>query len=196
MASAQPSLIGTNIIDLKAKFNLPNNYLVLVPSNSHHDKKSSINLRAWPVEHWKELFGLLNDSNIKAVMIGSESERAFFNKLEPLPENIFSLVGKTSFPELVGIINSANSVVVTDTDPAHIAAAVDTLVYALIELTNFKRTGLYQTKTNKITILNSNLECSPCYHTEKMRTCWDNKCMSAILAGDVIQHILSDQKKL
>ena len=59
MAFAQPSLIGTNITELNTKFDLPENYIVLVPSNSHHDKKSSINLRAWPVEHWKELFELL-----------------------------------------------------------------------------------------------------------------------------------------
>lgn len=194
MAFAQPSLIGTNITELNTKFNLPGKYIVLVPSNSHHDKKSSINLRAWPVEHWKELFGLLDNNNIQAVMIGSESERTFFNKLEPLPNNIISLVGKTSFPELVGVIDGASSVVVTDTGPAHIAAAVDTHVYALIGPTNFKRTGPYQTKTNKITILNSNLECSPCYHSEKMYTCKDNKCMSEILAGEVLERLLSDEK--
>ena len=194
MAFAQPSLIGTNITELNTKFNLPDKYIVLVPSNSHHDKKSSINLRAWPIEHWKELFGLFKDNNIKAVMIGSESERTFFNKLDPLPNNIISLVGKTSFPELVGVIDGASSVVVTDTGPAHIAAAVDTPVYALIGPTNFKRTGPYKTKTNKITILNSNLDCSPCYHSERMRTCQDNKCMLGILAGEVLEHIRSDQK--
>ena len=190
LAFAQPSLIGTNITELKNKFDLPDTYIVLVPSNSHHDKKSSINLRAWPIEHWKELFGLLNDNNIQAVMIGSESERLFFNKLEPLQNNIISLVGKTSFPELVGVIDGGRSVVVTDTGPAHIAAAVDTPVYALIGPTNFKRTGPYQTKTNKITILNSNQDCSPCYHSEKMRTCQDNKCMSEICAGEVLEHLL------
>lgn len=192
MAYAQPSLIGTNITELNTKFNLPENYIVLVPSNSHHDKKSSINLRAWPVEHWKELFELLKKNNIQAVMIGSESERMFFNKLEPLPNNIISLVGKTTFPELIGVIDGATSVVVTDTGPAHIAAAVDTPVYALIGPTNFKRTGPYQTKTNKITILNSNIACSPCYHSEKMHTCQDNKCMSEILAIEVLESILSN----
>jgi len=192
MVFAQPSLIGSTLAELKEKFSLPEQYIVLSPSNSHHDKKSSINLRAWPVEHWKIFFKLLEKNNIKAVMIGAESERAFFNKLEPLPDNIISLVGKTSFADLVGLINVAKSLVVTDTGPAHIAAAVDTPVYALIGPTNYKRTGPYKTNSNEVIILTSNADCSPCYHTEKMFTCTDNKCMSGIMPADVMASILSE----
>ena len=191
MLVAQPSLIGTNINELKAKFDLPENYIVLVPSNSHHNKKSGINLRGWPPEHWKELFILLQKNKLSAVMVGAESERSYFNKLEPLPGNIVSLVGKTSFPELVGIIKNASAVVVTDTGPAHIAAAVDTPVYALIGPTNYKRTGPYQTKTNKINVISSHQPCSPCYHTEQMLKCRDNKCMSEITPGMVMQQLLN-----
>lgn len=191
MKFAQPSLIGEDISALRAKFSLPENYIVLVPSNSHHNKKSSINLRAWPVMHWKSLFELINKNNIHAIMIGGESEREFFNQLLPLPENIISLVGKTSFSELIGLIEGAKSVVVTDTGPAHIAAAVDAPVIALIGPTNFKRTGPYQTKTNKIIIVKSNLECSPCYHTEKMQTCRDNQCMTEISPQVVMDYVLS-----
>lgn len=192
LAVAQPSLMGPDFTRLKSKFRLPEKYIVLVPSNSHHDKKSSINLRAWPVSHWNKFFELLEQNNIKAVMIGSESERPFFNKLNALPQNIISLVGQTSFPELVGVINGAKSVVVTDTGPAHIAAAVDTHVIALIGPTNFKRTGPYKTKTNKITILNSNLDCSPCYHTEKMHTCMDNRCMTEISPYEVVNNVITE----
>ena len=192
MAVAQPSLIGSNFSELKEKFNLPEKYIVLSPSNSHHNKKSSVNLRAWPIEHWKELFILLEKNNINAVMVGAESERQYFNQLEPLSKNIISLVGKTNFPELIGLIGGANSLVVTDTGPAHIAAAVDTHVYALIGPTNFKRTGPYQTSTNKVTILSSDAECSPCYHTDMMRTCMDNKCMTGIKPEDVVSSIVSN----
>ncbi len=194
MSFAQPSLIGALPEELKTKFNLPEKYIVLSPSNSHHNKKSSINLRAWPVAHWNSLFRLLEKNKIDAVMIGAESERLFFNKLDRLPKNIISLVGKTSFAELVGIIKGADSLVVTDTGPAHIAAAVDTPVYALIGPTNFKRTGPYKTSSNKVMIISSNQACSPCYHTEKMRTCTDNKCMTQITSDDVIAAILSGIK--
>ncbi len=192
MAFAQPSLIGSDVTELKTKYNLPNKYIVISPSNSHHNKKSSVNLRAWPIEHWKELFNLLENNNINAVMVGSESERNYFDQLGEIPKNIISLVGKTSFPELIGLIDGANSLVVTDTGPAHIAAAVNTQVYALIGPTNFKRTGPFETDSNKVTIISSNVECSPCYHTEKMRTCMDNKCMTGIKSETVINNILSN----
>ena len=192
MALAQPSLIGATLDELKAKFALPEKYIVLSPSNSHHNKRSSINLRAWPIEHWKMLFNLLEINKINAVVIGAESERAFFNQLDSLPENITSLVGKTSFADLVGLINAADSLVVTDTGPAHIAAALDTPVYALIGPTNFKRTGPYKTASNKVTIISSHQACSPCYHTEKMRTCTDNKCMTKILPNDVITAMITN----
>ena len=192
MTLAQPSLIGEDIKELRSKFGLPEKYIVLSPSNSHHNKKSSINLRAWPIEHWQKLFKLIEENQINAVVVGSESEKAYFEKLAPLPKSIKSLVGKTNFPELIGLINGANSLVVTDTGTAHIAAAVDTPVFALIGPTNFKRTGPYETDTNKVTILSSNAECSPCYHTEKMRTCTDNKCMTDILPDMVFSNILSN----
>ena len=192
MALAQPSLIGEDIKKLRSKFSLPEKYIVISPSNSHHNKKSSINLRAWPIEHWKKLFKLIEENHINAVMVGSESEKEYFDKLEPIPKCIESLVGKTNFTELIGLINSANSLVVTDTGTAHIAAAVDTPVYALIGPTNFKRTGPYETDTNKVTILSSNAECSPCYHTEKMRTCINNKCMIDIMPDTVFSKILSN----
>ena len=194
IAFAQPSLVGVDITKLTVKFGLPDEYVVLSPSNSHHSKKSSINLRAWPIEYWKKLFELLEKNKINAVLVGSESERTFFDRLEPLSKNILSLVGKTSFPELIGLIDGANSLVVTDTGTAHIAAAVDTHVYSLIGPTNFKRTGPYKTKTNKVTIISSNADCSPCYHTEKMRNCRDNICMSGIAPAEVIEHILSGQQ--
>ncbi|MFK5915620.1 MAG: glycosyltransferase family 9 protein [Woeseiaceae bacterium] len=193
MALAQPSLIGSSLMELNSKFDLPDKYIILSPSNSHHNKKSSINLRAWPIEHWKTLFDLLEKNNINAVMVGSESERNYFNKFDKLAKNIISLVGKTTFPELIGLINHADSLVVTDTGPAHIAAAVDTPVYALIGPTNFKRTGPYQTKTNKVTIVSSHVSCSPCYHTEKMRTCQDNKCMKEIKPKQIIRRILQSK---
>jgi len=75
MSVAQPSLIGSDINELKVKFNLPDKYVVLSPSNSHHNKKSSVNLRAWPTYHWKKLFNLLEKNNINAVMVGAASEQ-------------------------------------------------------------------------------------------------------------------------
>ena len=193
MALAQPSLMGSNFFELRKKFSLEDKFIVLSPSNSHHNKKSSLNLRAWPVEHWKTLFALLQKNDVNAVMVGAASEQTYFDKLEPLPSNITSLVGKTTFPELISLIQGAEGLVVTDTGTAHIAAAVDASVYALIGPTNYKRTGPYQTKSNQVTILKSNVACSPCYHTDKMHMCKDNICMTKITPNEVLASILAKE---
>lgn len=187
---AFPSLIGTDPVIVKQHFNLPNEYFVLVPANSHISKGASINHRAWPTDYWKELMKMMSDRGINAVIIGGESEKPFFNQFEPLPNMIISLVGKTNFPHLIGLIQGSKGVITTDTGPSHIAAAVNTPVIALIGPTNYKRTGPYQTKHNKIKILNAELECSPCYHTEQILKCTDNRCMSSISPKSVLDSIL------
>ncbi len=190
MALAEPSLRGTPLAELKKKYPLANDYLVLVPANSHLGKKNRPNYRAWPIEHWQTLIRKLDTAGMPAVIIGGRGEEAFFANLSPLPESVINLAGKTSFPDLVGIIAGARGVVSTDTGPAHIAAAVDTPVHALIGPTNFKRTGPYKTSSNRVEILSANLPCSPCYHTQRLLDCKKNICMEAIHPDRVFDAVM------
>lgn len=188
---AMPSLIGIKPAVIKERFNLPSNYYILVPANSHLDKRTTINHRAWPIEHWKVLMQQLSENGMTTVVIGGKNEESFFEQFEPYPKNVLSLVGKTNFPELIGLIQGAKCVITTDTGPAHIAASVNTPVIALIGPTNYKRTGPYQTKYNKIRIISVNLDCSPCYHTKRLLLCDNNKCMSDITPKIVMDVITS-----
>ena len=187
---ATPSLCGTEPDRVRSVFNLPKEYFVLVPANSHLDKGSSINHRAWPIDYWQELMHLMSQKELNGVVIGGKGETSFFEQFSKLPDNITSLVGQTNFPQLIGLIQGAKGVITTDTGPSHIAAAVNTPVYALIGPTNFKRTGPYKTRDNQVNILNANLPCSPCYHTERIKNCTDNLCMQAIKPSDVMNEIL------
>ena len=196
MRYAYPKLQGTDPAAVKSKFNLNEHYLVLVPSNSHFKAAPESNYRAWPVSHWKELIGLLSQGPLQVVIIGGHNEVDYFKLLEPLPENVCNLVGKTNFPELIGLISGAKAVISTDTGPAHIAGAVNTPVYAIIGPTNFKRTGPYPTPDNEIHILSANLPCSPCYHTQRFKDCEKNVCMYDVTPAHVIDdlqknHVLS-----
>ncbi len=190
MQLAEPSLRGTPLAELKTRFPLADDYLVLVPANSHLGKKNRPNYRAWPVEHWQALIGKLDEAGMPAVIIGGRGEETFFKKFSPLPAHVINLAGKTSFPDLVGLIAAARGVISTDTGPAHIAAAVATPVYALIGPTNFKRTGPYQTASNRVEILTANLPCSPCYHTQRLLDCKKNVCMEAISPEEVFSAVM------
>jgi len=186
---AVPGLIGEPVDLVRKKFQLPDNYYVLVPANSHISKQTHINHRAWPAEHWMRLMALMQKESMAGVIIGSRNDQELINALQPLPDNIISLAGKTSFPELIGVIEAAKGVITTDTGPSHMAAAVNTPVYALIGPTNYKRTGPYRTSKNDVTVISVNLPCSPCYHTERLTACLHNQCMTDISPEMVLQNL-------
>lgn len=193
LALAVPSLQGTDTGEVIQRFNLNEPYLVLVPSNSHHKSTGDKNHRAWPVKHWNELINMLVETTYQIVIIGGENERDFFLQLEPLPSQVISLVGKTTLPVLIGLISGAKSVVTTDTGPSHIAAAVNTPVYALIGPTNLKRTGPYKTSQNVMKIISANLSCSPCYNTPRLLNCDKNRCMHEIKPTQVLEALTEQQ---
>ena len=182
-----PHLIGTPKEKIKKLYNLPKKYLIISPSNSHQ-KRNILNYRAWENEYWKELIAKLN-KEIPLIIIGNKGEDEFFTKLKPYPDGVVDLVGKTSLPDLIGIIEEARGLVATDTGTAHIASAVNTEVFALIGPTPAEVTGPYKTEHNKVHIISANLECSPCYKTEVMKNCQDNICMKQISVEQVYNTI-------
>ncbi len=189
LALANPSLQGPAPAAIRARFNLPEDYLVLVPSNSHHDKSTGINHRAWPVEHWRTLIARLAAGSARVVLIGGAGEADYFSQFDPLPANVTSLVGRTDLSALIGLIQGARAMVTTDTGPSHIAAAVGTPVYAIIGPTNYRRTGPYATADNAVHILSAGLPCSPCYHTPRLRACSFNQCMHDVTPERVLAEL-------
>jgi ADP-heptose:LPS heptosyltransferase len=186
---AYPRLLGEDFGNIKLKFHLPDDYIVFSPSNSHN-KKKGINYRAWPHSHWKELLNMM-PKNMHIVMIGAKGEEAFFEPIKPYGENVIDLVGKISIPQMVSVVANAKALVVTDTGTAHIASAVNTPVFCLIGPTPAEQTGPYKTPYNKVFILKSDMECSPCYKTRVMEECNDNLCMKNILPVNVFDRLKS-----
>ena len=189
LALAEPKLIGSPEDEVRGHYALGNHYIVLVPSNSHHHLPPHKNYRNWPIEHWQGLIGSLSQQERQVVIVGGKSELAFFEYLKPYPSSVVDLVGKTDFPDLIGVLAAADAVVSTDTGPAHIAGAVNTPVFMLIGPTNAKRTAPYKTRHNSVQILCADLPCSPCYHTERFNQCPKNQCMYDILPEQVVNSI-------
>lgn len=185
-----PRLIGTTHNDLIKKYKLPKNYIIISPSNSHQ-KKKVLNHRAWPTSSWSTLIQKLAKKML-VVIIGNKGEDNFFRELQPYPLNVIDLVGKTLLSDLIGIIENANALVSTDTGTAHISSAVNTEVFTLIGPTPAAQTGPFQTPFNKVHIISTNLECSPCYRTDTMKKCQDNICMKEITPEHVFDTITSE----
>lgn len=174
--ASYPVLYGDSSADVRNKFTLPEHYIVINPSTSHHKKFTH---RAWPTEHWKELIARLSP-NYHLVIIGGKGEEAFFSNLRPFDPSVIDLVGKTSLTELITVIRDAEAIITADTGPSHIASAVNTRTFALFGPSNPKGTGPYQTPINHVHIISMDLECSPCNATPRIKTCLDNQCMKQI----------------
>ncbi|WP_114194803.1 glycosyltransferase family 9 protein [Edaphovirga cremea] len=109
--------------------------------------------RCWPVDYFSELATLLitRHKNIEVVIIGSQADRGlesvFMVGIEPdVLSRITSYVGKTSLPQLLGVIDSLDVLLTGDTGPLHLAVALKVPTLSLFVTANPRFTGPYQNR--------------------------------------------------
>ncbi|HEX2411377.1 MAG TPA: glycosyltransferase family 9 protein [Solirubrobacteraceae bacterium] len=90
---------------------------------------ASVPARGWPPERHAELVDALVATGRRVVVTGAPSERALTAQVAG-PAAV-DLGGLTDFPGLAGVLAGAEVVVVGNTGPAHLAAAVGTPVVSL-----------------------------------------------------------------
>ena len=83
---------------------------------------------------------------------------------------VTNVVGQTTLPQLVALLERASLVVANDSGPMHIAAALGRPLVTLFGPTNPVRTGPYGRED---TVLRLAIPCSPCYS----RTCVHQSCL-------------------
>lgn len=91
---------------------------------------TSVPARAWPVERFAQAAALLTERSHRVVVTGAPSEKdltAAVTGAAPATD----LGGRTTFEELAAVLDTAEVVVVGNTGPAHLAAAVRTPVVSL-----------------------------------------------------------------
>lgn len=100
----------------------PGGYVVLHPG-------TSVTARAWPARRWVETARLLSRGGARIVVTGAPAETEL--TAEVAAGGGPDLGGRTSLPELADVLARAAAVVVANTGPAHLAAAVGTPVVSL-----------------------------------------------------------------
>ena len=108
-------------------FSLPfdGDYVVVHPG-------TSVPARAWPAERHRELVEALIASGRRVVVTGSSDERGLTAAVAGPPHpDVVDLGGATTLPELAEVLAGASAVVVGNTGPAHLAAAVGSAVVSL-----------------------------------------------------------------
>jgi ADP-heptose:LPS heptosyltransferase len=91
---------------------------------------TSVPARAWPAEHFAEAARLLTDRGHRVVVTGGPAE-SDLTALVAGDTPALDLGGRTTLAELAAVLDAAASVVVGNTGPAHLAAAVGTPVVSL-----------------------------------------------------------------
>jgi ADP-heptose:LPS heptosyltransferase len=101
----------------------PEPFVVLHPG-------TSVPARAWPAHRYAETASLLVAAGWRVVVTGGPGERQLTADVSA-GTGALDLGGRTSLPELASVLDAAAAVVVGNTGPAHLAAAVGTPVVSL-----------------------------------------------------------------
>ncbi len=99
-------------------------YVVLHPG-------TSVPARAWPVGHFARSARMLCESGWDVVVTGAPSEMPLTAAVSAADGRVIDLGGRTTLAQLADVLSRAEAVVVANTGPAHLAAAVGTPVVSL-----------------------------------------------------------------
>ena len=110
----------------------------------------SRNWRNWTVEGYASVADYANEAHGMTVVLSGgpgNDERDIADAISDLCKHQpLNLVGKTTLPELVALLQLADVVIAPDTGPAHIASSLGTPVIGLYAATNPQRAAPYNYK--------------------------------------------------
>lgn len=162
-------------VDVSAE--LPTPYLVLHPG-------TSAPARAWPAEHFRVACAALVELGHRVLVTGAEHERELTAFVAD--GGGVDLGGRLDLPALARVIAGADAIVVGNTGPAHLAAAVGTPVVSLFAPTvPPERWAPYGVTT---VVLGD--QAAPCAGT-RATTCPvpGHPCLASVRPGDVVRVI-------
>jgi ADP-heptose:LPS heptosyltransferase len=145
---------------------------------------ASVSAREWPQERYVELLELLVERGGNVVVTGAPSEAGLTARICGRPDpRILDLGGATDLPGLAATIACAEAIVVANTGPAHLAAAVGTPVVSVYAPTvpsvRWRPWGV------PCRLLERDIACAGC----RARECpiAGHPCMEEIAAAEVVQ---------
>ena len=99
-------------------------YVVLHPG-------AAVPARRWPIERFARTARLLEEAGRRVVLTGGGAEEPLTAVIRREAPRALDLAGACSLPQLAAVLAGADAVVVGNTGPAHLAAAVGTPVVSL-----------------------------------------------------------------
>jgi heptosyltransferase II len=154
-----PTQKDVNLVDELLKANNIFEYekfITLAPGSVWYTK-------TFPEDKFVKLLGVLNDFNVKIVLIGGEDDSGLGALIKVLSKNlkVYNFAGKLSYLQSAELIRRSKVLITNDSAPLHLANAVGTRVLAIFGAT-IPEFGFYPFgKDDKIFQVNG-LKCRPC----------------------------------
>lgn len=146
--------------------------------------------KCWSENYFAELADrMVSEFDAKIILIGAGSERENAKRVIAQmlhPTSAINLAGKSTIPELIGILAKADLVITNDTGPAHVAAALRVPTLTIFGPTNEFETAPLGVRSELIRA--EGIDCARCMH----RDCpIDHRCMTQISVEAVAQKSFS-----
>lgn len=147
----------------------------------------------WPSKNWPRMSfvcvgrELHENCGASIYLMGSPGEQAICAEIQQaLNGRVINLAGKTTLPQMAGLLREMDLVIANDSGPMHLAAVLGAPVLAMYGPSDPVRTG--PPPGTRCRILRGKLMCQPCFS----RRCrfGDGSCMLTITPERVIQAAL------
>jgi len=138
--------------------------------------------KRWLPERYAALGDVLCRRNqARVAIVGSAAERPIGEAIaRSMSSSPRVLCGKTSLPELLGVISQFRLLVTNDSGPMHVAASLGVPLVAVFGPTNWRETTPMGTR---LRLVKQDVECSPCM----LRDCpIDHRCMRRVSIEQVL----------
>lgn len=168
---AQPSLPGPDIYQLQYSDAYRESCSGLVPGEEYailqlSAANNSVQFKNWPLTHWVEFLRLLTSRYPKAriLLTGDDHEVEYgeFVEAAGIP-GVVSLIGKTSFRELISLIAGCTHYIGLDSGTMHLAAMMGKPTFVLWGPSDPQTIGYAVFDPQRHCDVSMQLACSPCF---------------------------------
>jgi len=171
---------------------LSGNLVVIAPAGGKSWGKDA-SLKHWPPANFAALADkLIEKKQVTIIIVGSNSEKEIaLNMLAAMHLAAVNLCGMTSLGELTALLSRASLVIANDGGPLHMAVALGKNTVSFFGPVDPKVYGPYPLDYKKHAVLNSSLDCVPCYRNFRLKDCVRTKaCLESITVEQAFQAAL------
>jgi heptosyltransferase-2 len=125
---------------------------------------------------------IARERGARVVLLGGPAERPLADAIAgALPAPPLDLCGRTSLPELVGVLARLDLLLTNDSGPMHLASALGTPLVAVFGPTDWRETAPAGPGASRL--VREDVECAPCM----LRECpIDHRCMARVGVDRVV----------